>query len=313
MNDVSLFLQDEEVMKKIQSTLTELLQKTFSLAVVPKPPKVVTFDNPMPLDSLGHLRVNGEGKTGVIPLGFSDEATERALEGVFKADTSGSNAGSLETYTLKALSSALSPLLLKYGLAKDSQSLITITDGNLMGWKSFSFTKAIQIPYTFNGKELALYVPILDADRRAELSQSIFGFSETATLLVADDSPIIMKLSRQILQAYGYLNLVECTDGEQAANYLSNPGAKIDVVLSDWRMPKFTGIQLLKLVRSKIEFKQLPVVMITGERNKPEVLQAIQEGVSGYIVKPYDARTLMETLKKASNHGKSAPRGAKAA
>ena len=73
---------------------------------------------------------------------------------------------------------------------------------------------------------------------------------------------------------------------------------KIDLIISDWNMPKMTGIELLKTIRADAKYGRIPVLMVTAEAEKEYILQAIQAGVNNYIVKPFTAEILKEKLEK---------------
>jgi len=102
------------------------------------------------------------------------------------------------------------------------------------------------------------------------------------------------KIILRSLQAVGIPTAVEAADGNEASA-LFKPG-EFDLVLTDWNMPGKTGIELIQEIRSKDP--QVPIIMITTEAEKGRVLQAIQAGVSDYLVKPFTADTLREKLEK---------------
>lgn len=113
-------------------------------------------------------------------------------------------------------------------------------------------------------------------------------------VLVADDSSTMRKIIIRSLQAVGVSTAVEAGDGNEAAA-LFKPG-EFDLVLTDWNMPGKTGLELVQEIRSKDP--HVPIIMITTEAEKGRVLQAIQAGVSDYIVKPFTPDTLRQKLEK---------------
>jgi two-component system chemotaxis response regulator CheY len=113
-------------------------------------------------------------------------------------------------------------------------------------------------------------------------------------VLVADDSSTMRKIIIRSLQAVGISQAVEAADGNEAAA-LFQPG-QFDLVLTDWNMPGKTGLELVQEIRSRDP--NVPIIMITTEAEKGRVLQAIQAGVSDYIVKPFTAETLREKLER---------------
>ena len=115
--------------------------------------------------------------------------------------------------------------------------------------------------------------------------------------LVVDDFSTMRRIVRNLLKELGFTNVQEAEDGVDALNKLRG-GEKFDFVVSDWNMPNMTGIDLLRAIRADAALKHLPVLMITAEAKKENIIEAAQAGASGYIVKPFTAATLDEKLKK---------------
>jgi two-component system chemotaxis response regulator CheY len=114
--------------------------------------------------------------------------------------------------------------------------------------------------------------------------------------LVVDDFSTMRRIVRNLLKELGYSNTEEAEDGVVALHMLRND--KFDFVVSDWNMPNMTGIDLLKNIRADENLKSLPVLMITAEARKENIIEAAQSGANGYIVKPFTAATLDEKLNK---------------
>ncbi len=114
--------------------------------------------------------------------------------------------------------------------------------------------------------------------------------------LVVDDFSTMRRIVRNLLKELGFSNVQEAEDGVQALNMLRKD--KYDFVVSDWNMPNMTGIDLLRNIRGDAELKHLPVLMVTAEAKKENIIEAAQAGASGYIVKPFTATTLDEKLQK---------------
>ena len=114
--------------------------------------------------------------------------------------------------------------------------------------------------------------------------------------LVVDDFSTMRRIVRNLLKELGYTNAEEAEDGVVAMNMLRSN--KFDFVVSDWNMPNMTGIELLKNIRPDETLKNLPVLMITAEARKENIIEAAQAGANGYIVKPFTAATLDEKLTK---------------
>ncbi|MCS7150215.1 MAG: chemotaxis response regulator CheY [Caldimicrobium sp.] len=115
-------------------------------------------------------------------------------------------------------------------------------------------------------------------------------------ILVVDDFSTMRKIIRNILSQLGFKNIIEADDGTSAMEILSKE--KIDLIISDWNMPKMSGLELLKAVRSNEQTKDLPFIMVTAEAQKENILEAIKYRVSQYIVKPFTPETLKEKLEK---------------
>ena len=117
-------------------------------------------------------------------------------------------------------------------------------------------------------------------------------------ILVVDDFSTMRRIVRNLLVELGFSNplIQEADDGENALVLLrSQP---FDLVVTDWNMPNMTGIDLLRAIRAEAALKGLPVLMVTAENNRDQIIAAAQAGVNGYIVKPFTAATLQEKLAK---------------
>ncbi len=115
-------------------------------------------------------------------------------------------------------------------------------------------------------------------------------------VLVVDDFSTMRRIIKNILNQLGFKNIVEADDGTTALEILKSE--KIDLVISDWNMPKMTGIDLLKKVRSDPEMADLPFIMVTAEAQQDNIVLAVKAKVSQYIVKPFTAETLGDKINK---------------
>nr|WP_319381742.1 chemotaxis response regulator CheY [Thiomicrorhabdus sp.] len=115
-------------------------------------------------------------------------------------------------------------------------------------------------------------------------------------ILVVDDFSTMRRIVKNLLKELGFNNLDEADDGETAWPMIQT--GKYDFIVSDWNMPKMTGIDLLKHVRADQNLKDLPFLLITAEAKRSQILEAAQAGVDGYIVKPFTAATLNEKIQK---------------
>ncbi len=115
-------------------------------------------------------------------------------------------------------------------------------------------------------------------------------------ILVVDDFSTMRRIVRNLLKELGFTNVDEAEDGVVALSKLK--GGSFEFVVSDWNMPNMTGIELLREIRADASLKHLPVMMVTAEAKKENIIEAAQAGASGYIVKPFTAATLEEKLNK---------------
>ena len=114
--------------------------------------------------------------------------------------------------------------------------------------------------------------------------------------LVVDDFATMRRIVRNLLKELGFNNVEEAEDGADALTKL-RAGA-FDFVVSDWNMPNMDGLQLLQAIRADGSLGALPVLMVTAEAKKENIIAAAQAGASGYVVKPFTAATLEEQLNK---------------
>ena len=119
---------------------------------------------------------------------------------------------------------------------------------------------------------------------------------EGTKFLVVDDFSTMRRIVRNLLKELGFTVVQEAEDGVEAlAKLRAEP---FDFVVSDWNMPNMTGIELLRAIRADEKLKHLPVLMVTAEAKKENIIEAAKAGASGYVVKPFTAATLDEKLKK---------------
>ncbi|MFP4271966.1 MAG: chemotaxis response regulator CheY [Halothiobacillaceae bacterium] len=115
-------------------------------------------------------------------------------------------------------------------------------------------------------------------------------------ILVVDDFSTMRRIIKNLLKELGFSNIDEADDGSTALPKLKKGG--YDFLVTDWNMPGMTGIELLKAVRSDPNLASLPVLMVTAEAKKEQIVMAAQAGVNGYVVKPFNAATLKEKIEK---------------
>jgi len=117
--------------------------------------------------------------------------------------------------------------------------------------------------------------------------------------LIVDDMATMRRIIRSILNQLGYQNIDEAEDGKVALQKLKQQ--KYDFVITDWNMPNMTGIELVQAIRKDPDLKHLPVLMVTAEGKKENVIMALKAGVNNYIVKPFTPETLKQKLEQIWN------------
>ena len=115
-------------------------------------------------------------------------------------------------------------------------------------------------------------------------------------ILVVDDFSTMRRIVKNLLKDLGFSNMEEADDGNTALPLLKS--GSFDFLVTDWNMPGMTGIDLLKKVRADEDLADLPVLMVTAESKREQIVEAAQAGVNGYVVKPFTAITLKEKIEK---------------
>lgn len=115
-------------------------------------------------------------------------------------------------------------------------------------------------------------------------------------ILIVDDFSTMRRIIKNLLRDLGFTNTIEADDGQSALPILQAGG--IDFLITDWNMPVMTGIELLKAVRADAKLRDLPVLMVTAEAKRDQIIEAAQAGVNGYVVKPFTAAVLKEKIDK---------------
>ena len=115
-------------------------------------------------------------------------------------------------------------------------------------------------------------------------------------ILVVDDFSTMRRIIKNLLKDLGFTSIQEADDGNTALPMLQQ--GEFDFVITDWNMPGMQGIDLLRAIRADANLKHLPVLMVTAEAKKEQIVAAAQAGVNGYVIKPFTAATLKEKLAK---------------
>jgi two-component system chemotaxis response regulator CheY len=120
--------------------------------------------------------------------------------------------------------------------------------------------------------------------------------------LVVDDFSTMRRIIKNLLHDLGYPNVSEADDGKTALPMLQ--AGNFDFLITDWNMPGMPGLDLIKAVRADTKLAKMPVLMLTAEAKREQIIEAAQAGVNGYVIKPFTAETLKEKLDKILGPGK---------
>ena len=120
--------------------------------------------------------------------------------------------------------------------------------------------------------------------------------SKNLRFLVVDDFSTMRRIVKNLLNDLGYANVQEADDGQSALPMLKT--GSFDFLVTDWNMPGMPGLDLLKAVRADPALAKMPVLMLTAEAKREQIIEAAQAGVNGYVIKPFTAITLKEKIDK---------------
>ncbi len=126
--------------------------------------------------------------------------------------------------------------------------------------------------------------------------------SKDLKFLVVDDFSTMRRIIKNLLNDLGYPNVEEADDGKTALPMLQ--AGNFDFLITDWNMPGMPGLDLIKAVRADGKLSKMPVLMLTAEAKREQIIEAAQAGVNGYVIKPFTAETLKEKLDKILGPGK---------
>lgn len=115
-------------------------------------------------------------------------------------------------------------------------------------------------------------------------------------ILIVDDFSTMRRIIKNLLRDLGFTNTQEADDGNSALPILQS--TPIDFLITDWNMPGMTGIELLKAIRADSKLHNLPILMVTAEAKREQIIEAAHAGVNGYVVKPFTAAALKDKIEK---------------
>lgn len=115
-------------------------------------------------------------------------------------------------------------------------------------------------------------------------------------IITVDDSSTMRRIIKNTLTKLGFTNVLEAANGVEGLDVLAKNN--VDMIITDWNMPEMDGLTFVKTIRSKEEFKDTPILMVTTEAAKEDILTALRSGVNNYVVKPFTPDTLQEKVNK---------------
>lgn len=313
MDSQQLLWGSKRLIQATQKMLAEFLQEKLKAGVECKEPEPIQAASAFEVCCGGVLRLNYSRKTYALPFGCAQADQIKNLQELLKKSSTAEAPLDEQIFMSELLQkfySLLEPEFKANQIALDKNQTQFVTPKFLGSWKKISVDKSLRFPFVVGGTPLSFEIPVFDSVQHDKLVQNLYGFSEDARILVVDDSATTRKLSKYILNSAGFLNVDECDDGQPALTKLASSRPPIELVVSDWHMPKMTGLDFLKKIRATPELKDLPFIMVTGEKNAEEVKNAIREGVSGYVVKPFDADAIAKAMKVAAELVKKAKKAA---
>ncbi len=303
LNSLELYWNGGRLVQSTQAALLEFLKSKIKGDIEALP--VVRCESPTLLENsaLALLRFNRQRETGAIAIGSSQAGFKDLFYDLLQSSMPSGSAPfdpkPILTEMLGALFKIIDIELKSNQINIDPKSVFFVTGNYLGGWADIATSNCIRFPFRTPRGVLNFEIPIFDKDFHNEKMEDLFGFSAETRILVVDDSSTSRKISRHCLSMIGYLNVDEAIDGQLAFTKLFCSKPPFELVIVDWHMPNMSGFEMLKKVRLTPELKNLPVILATGERNPVEITAAIKEGVSGYIIKPFDGTTVNTALKKA--------------
>ena len=120
------------------------------------------------------------------------------------------------------------------------------------------------------------------------------ALDKTMKVLIVDDFSTMRRIVKNILRQLSFTNIIEADDGSTALEILQRE--KVAMVISDWNMPKMTGLELLKAMKADDALRPIPFLMVTAEAQQENIIEAVKSGVNNYIVKPFTAETLSQKI-----------------
>lgn len=121
-------------------------------------------------------------------------------------------------------------------------------------------------------------------------------------MLTVDDSAVVRKIIRVAAEVLEF-DIVEAEDGYEALTIVENLKGELDLILLDWNMPRMNGLEVLKTLKKSEEYRRIPVMMVTTESNKENIIEAVKAGVAHYMIKPFTMEEIMKKMLECLGRG----------
>ena len=308
MSLFDLLWNNKQAAQAIQTAMHGYLSTQNKIALGPKDPIFKEGDSAFAVNSLTKVRFPGKRTMSPFIVGSCQPDFAKVFASLFPAPAGASPVDTkmFENGLIKAMFPAIDAVHKAASITIDPKSVAIVNHKNLGPWATVKTQHSIQIPFSTSTGEITFELPLLKEDYCSERTREVCGYHAEARILMVDDAPTTRALLRQALVGAGFFNLQEAVDGLEAFNKILAASPQFDLIVADWHMPKLAGIDLLKKIRKEPKLANLPVILVTGERNPQEVGNAVREKVSGYVVKPFTPDVIYAAMKKTEKSHESA-------
>ncbi|MGK5086250.1 response regulator [Bdellovibrionota bacterium FG-2] len=310
MNIFQVIQSNPDLIAQVQKAVSDTLRGYSKCNLEAKPSFLKDDNNKFKITILSMLNLSTKAvDQGGLALGFTEAAFMKIYESTLNMKAEGINAetGDLAGELINIIYQTITPELRKKGVTFDVSLPTVLLENQLSDWAKVAVDRSLVFPFSSDQGDLYFEIPeITEAppaqpQKNAPLVQVQQAAAFPTRILLVDDSGTTRKISKKALSELGYSNIIEAADGEAAWQLIVQGNPPVQLVITDWHMPKLTGLQLLENIRRHPETKNLPVVMVTAERNKEEVAKIVKLGAQGYLVKPFDQAALQKFVDKIVN------------
>lgn len=303
MNLRGLFWNNDKLTRSLQGAFLGFLKMRHSTFEA-KSPIFRQETAPFDVKSLALLRLHSLNRrvgSAPIVIGCAQADGRRVFYDLAAPGVTAPNEQkAVEAEIVRALFEVLKEEFKASNVLLESNAGVSVPFQAIGPWETVSTFHSVQFPFVSPRGQITFEIPLFDDEYHRVKTIDVCGFAPEARILLVDDAMTTRKIARHQLAQVGYRYIEECADGLEAFRKIQTAQTRIDLVVADWHMPNLTGIDLLRKIRATPKFKDLPVLLATGERKQDEILTAIKERVSGYVVKPYHRETLYRAMKKAA-------------